>query len=239
MRPIGRAHRVLNIAASLPPFCRLRKRALGEYVNGLNYLHPAEGSARPRFALGGEHFGYDTSMAKATTIRFTSFPRTEPPPQFIGSVMEVFRQNESLIGTEGLSKGLTSDTVLAAIRGQLVALGFAVEGGKLKEHLIERPVFYGENGNPSLRYRIDAYHAEWRCGLEVEAGRAWMGNAIYRDLILAMVMVQVDHLCLAVPNIYRYKGAASKDYQSTVAVADALFGHTRVRIPYGLTVIGY
>jgi hypothetical protein len=32
----------------------------------------------------------------------------------------------------------------------------------------------------------------------VEAGRAWMGNAIYRDLLQALVMVQVDHLILAV-----------------------------------------
>jgi len=30
-----------------------------------------------------------------------------------------------------------------------------------------------------------------------------MGNAIYRDLIQALVMVQVDHLVLAVSNIYK------------------------------------
>jgi hypothetical protein len=60
-----------------------------------------------------------------------------------------------------------------------------------------RPVFFGENGMPTLSYQIDAYHPEWRAGLEVEAGRAWMGNAIYRDLIQALVMVQVDHVVLA------------------------------------------
>jgi len=70
-----------------------------------------------------------------------------------------------------------------------------------------------------------------------------MGNAVYRDLIQAMVMVQVDHLCLAVPNRYTYspggKEASSKDCDNTVAVADALYGHSRLRVPYGLTVIGY
>jgi hypothetical protein len=104
-------------------------------------------------------------------------------------------------------------------------------------------VFFGEDGRPTLRYQIDAYHPNWRCGLEIEAGRAWMGNAVYRDLVQAMVMVQVDHLCLAVPNGYRYKSGGrdtvSADYKNTVEVAEALFGHTRVRIPYGLTVIGY
>jgi len=60
---------------------------------------------------------------------------------------------------------------------------------KRKADKIERPVFYGENGIPTLRYEIDAYHPDWRCGLEVEAGRGWMGNAVYRDLIQAAVMV--------------------------------------------------
>jgi len=104
-------------------------------------------------------------------------------------------------------------------------------------------VFFGEGGKASLLYEIDAYHPEWRCGLEVEAGRAILGNAIFRDLFQAMVMTDVDSLCLAVPNIYKYKsggrGLNSKYYERTVAVAEALYGHSRVEMPYGLTVIGY
>lgn len=96
---------------------------------------------------------------------------------------------------------------------------------------------------PILNYQIDAYHPEWRCGLEIEAGRAWMGNAIYRDLIQASVMVGVDYLCLAVPLAYKYASGGrqivSRDYQNTVAVADAVYGHSRVRLPYRLVVIGY
>ena len=70
-----------------------------------------------------------------------------------------------------------------------------------------------------------------------------MGNAVYRDLIQALIMVQVDHLVLAVPNAYKYKSGgrsvSSNDYSNTVAVATAFYGHTRMAMPYALTVIGY
>jgi hypothetical protein len=182
-------------------------------------------------------------MLPKSTIRFTSFPRTEPPPSFVPAVVAAFRQSEVSICSEELAKGLTSDQVLQVLRPQLEALGFQVESGKNKEQKIERPVFFGENGTPTLRYQIDAYHPSWKCGFEVEAGRAWMGNAIYRDLIQALVMVQVDHLILAVSNSYKYlsggKSQASTDYKNTCAVADALYMHSRLKLPYGLTVIGY
>ena len=69
-----------------------------------------------------------------------------------------------------------------------------------------------------------------------------MGNAVYRDLVQAMVMVDLDHLILAVPLLYRYASGSwdtgSEHYDNTVSVADKV-GHTRVRMPYTLTVIGY
>ena len=95
----------------------------------------------------------------------------------------------------------------------------------------------------SLRYDIDAYHPLWRCGLEVEAGRAILGNAVFRDLFQAMVMTDVDHLCLGIPNLYKHKSgnrnAVVKYYDKAISIAEALYGHTRVTMPYGLTVIGY
>jgi hypothetical protein len=182
-------------------------------------------------------------MAGSTRVRFTSYPRTEPPPSFAEAVVQVFRTHESAIGTLERQKGLKSDEVLKLLRDDLVGLGFQVEAGKHRGHKIERPVFYGENGAPALRYEIDAYHSAWRCGLEVEAARAWMGNAVYRDLVLAMVMVQVDYLVIAVSNAYRYqsggKPVASADYVNACSVADALYAHSRVRLPYGLVLIGY
>ena len=181
-------------------------------------------------------------MAKSS-VRFMSFPKTEPPPSFASDLAKVFSNHEKEVGTRLLKKGLTSNEVLTVIRDDLEALGFQVESGKQKEDKIQRPVFFGEGGEPTLRYEIDAYHPEWRCGLEVEAGRAWMGNAIYRDLVQGLVMVQVDILVLAVPNAYKYKSGGrdvvSSDYDNTISVAETLYGHTRVRLPYTLVVIGY
>lgn len=178
-----------------------------------------------------------------STVRFTSFPRTKPPPAFVPQVIAVFRAHESDISTEALAKGLESDPVLKHLAEDLAALGFMVEVGKKRGGKISRPVFYGENGEPTLLYEIDAYHQAWRCGLEVEAGRAILGNAVFRDLFQAMVMPDVDHLCLAVPNTYKYKSGgralSSKYYDKTAAIVDALYGHSRVAMPYGLTVIGY
>jgi len=182
-------------------------------------------------------------MKRMSNVRFTSFPRTEPPPPCTLAVVEAFRGCEPAICTKTLQKGLTSDAVLAAVGPALAQLGFLVEGSKLAVDKIKRPVFFGENGSPDLQYEIDAFHPEWRCGLEIEAGRGWMGNAVYRDLVQALVMVELETLILAVANSYRYKSSGratiSKDYANTIAVADALFGHSRIRMPYQLVVIGY
>ena len=133
--------------------------------------------------------------------------------------------------------------MLKELACDLANIGFIVETAKATKAKIPRPVFYGENGLPSLRYEIDAYHPLWRCGLEVEAGRAILGNAIFRDLFQAMVMTDVDHLCLAIPNVYKHKSGGRnvtvKYYDKAISVARALYGHTRVIMPYGLTVIGY
>jgi hypothetical protein len=178
-----------------------------------------------------------------STIRFSTFPRTEPPPGFVDDVMAVFRQHEKEIATEVNDKGLKSDDVLAVLAPDLTNLGFQVEASKRKVDKLQRPVFFGENGMPTLRYEIDGYHPEWRCGLEVEAGRGWMGNAVYRDLIQAAVMVGVEYLCLAVSNVYRYKTsgrpATSRDYANARQLAEAIYGHSRLRLPYNLILIGY
>lgn len=175
-----------------------------------------------------------------STIRWISFPRTEPPPQFIPSIIDVFVRNEASIATLELKTHLKSDQVLAAIRDGLAQLGFEVEGGKKAAEKISRPVFFGEQGEPTLRFEVDAYHEAWRCGMEVEATRAIRGGAVYRDLIQALVMVQVDHLCIAVPNLVRFGvNGRSKAFEESLRTIEALFGHSRVRIPYGLTLIGY
>jgi hypothetical protein len=184
-----------------------------------------------------------TSTRNDSEIHFISYPRMEPPPIYILKVVDVFKKYENEIGTVIREKGLTSNDVLNVLSEDLLAQKWDIEVGKHKDQIIERPVFFGEDGIPTLMYKIDGYHKEWRCGLEIEAGRAWMGNAVYRDLIQALVMVHVDHLILAVPNKYKYRSSGketiSNDYSNTCSVADTLYGHTRIKLPYGLTVIGY
>lgn len=181
--------------------------------------------------------------ATLSSIRFTAFPRTQPPPVFAADLVGVFEAHHPAIGTLDRDKGLTSNAILSRLAPDLVTLGFAVETSKADEAKIKRPVFFGEGGRPDLRYEIDSFHPGWRCGLEVEAGRAWLGNAVYRDLIQAMVMVDLDWLALAVPLGYRRNSlgrrVTSRDYDNTCAVANTLYSHDRVRMPFRLLVIGY
>ena len=180
-------------------------------------------------------------MSQPSTVRYAMFPRTQPPPAFVAQVVAAFRAREAEIGTEQLAKGLKSDDVLGEVALGLSALGFEVERQGVR---LQRPVFFGENGEPTLQYEIDGYHAGWRCGIEVEAGRALGGgNAFYRDLIQAAVMVDVEVLIIAVPNAYRFnsggKPAVTRDYEKCRELAEAIYGHQRLRLPYQLVLIGY
>jgi hypothetical protein len=176
-------------------------------------------------------------------VRYQTFPRTVDPPEFAEKVVKVFRDHEHEISTTILKKGLTSDEVLQVIRDDLEKLGFECEKSKAPSDKINRPVLFGENGKSEVSYDIDASHSEWHAVLEVEAGRAWKGNAIYRDLIRASIMVGVEFLILAVPNRYQFNSAgrkfASPDYDYTRDLAIALYGHDSFRLPYQLMLIGY
>lgn len=178
-----------------------------------------------------------------TDIRFSTFPKTSKPKGFALEVVDVFKSHLTEISTIDLVKGLDSDTVLSIIRADLVKIGFDVEKSKKREDKIFRPVFFGENAEPTVKYEIDGFNDQWKCGLEVEAGRAWMGNAVYRDLVQSLVMVELEHLILAVPQTYKYKSKGknlvSRDYENAKNLIDTIFSHTRFRLPYDLTLIGY
>ena len=175
-------------------------------------------------------------------IRFQHFPITHEPPQCVEEVVECFRKNESAISTIQGKSG-SSNVVLGFIRDDLIAVGFDVEKSKKSADKIFRPITFGIDGAPQLKYEIDAYNSETRVGLEIEAGRGVKGNAIYRDLILGMMMTNVDHIVIAVANEYRYKSnqkqIVSKDFDKCIEICNALSAHTRVQLPYTITIIGY
>ena len=180
-------------------------------------------------------------MSTHVRIRFSTYPRTEAPPHFTEALIRVFTKHVARVSTQALAKGLTSNEVLATVAPDLLTLGFEVETGKSAAAKVERPVFYGENGEPE--YADDAPAGYRKCGIEIEAGRSFTSNAVYRDLIQASLMVDLDYLCLAVPMAYKFKSGGrtttSRDYENTRAVADALYGHSRLKMPYRLLVIGY
>jgi hypothetical protein len=139
-------------------------------------------------------------------------------------------------------KRMESNDVLAEIAAGLVMLGFVVEQGKKKEGKLPRPVFFGDEGSFLRTYEIDAFEAERGIALEVEAGRATMGNAVYRDLIQGSLMVDARFLVLAVPVEYRYGTTPTKEpsYAKTYSVVEAIYGSPRLKLPFeGLLLIGY
>lgn len=94
---------------------------------------------------------------------------------------------------------MESNDILEVIASGLQQLGFVVEQGKKKVGKLPPPVFFGDEGKYLRRYEIDAFEAVEGIALEAEAGRATMGNAIYRDLIQASLMLDARFLALAVP----------------------------------------
>lgn len=120
-------------------------------------------------------------------------------------------------------KRMESDEVLRAIADEFEeGMGFTVERGRARLGKLPRPVLFGDEGTYLRTYEIDAFQADLGIALEVEAGRATMGNAIYRDLIQGSLMVDARFLALATPVEYRYRSGArvarERSYDKTYSV---------------------
>jgi hypothetical protein len=178
--------------------------------------------------------------------RWRFFPSFEQPPAWVEGLAGVFAANRALIDSMVVhERRMESNDVLRAIADDLEAeLGFAVEHGKHKLGRLPRPVFFGDEGTYLRTYEIDAFQQELGIALEVEAGRATMGNAIYRDLIQGSLMVDAQFLAIAVPMEYRYKSgtrtAREPSYAKTYSVIEAIYGSQRLLLPFrGLLLLGY
>ena len=126
----------------------------------------------------------------------------------------------------------------------LVQLGYQVELSKKAIDKIERPVLFGDQGKPRVQYQIDAWRPEMGIVLEVEAGRGWMGNAFYRDLVRTSLIVGARFLAVGVMNRYAYKSGGkqltSHDYENARDQLDAIYGNGRIKLPFeGVLLIGY
>lgn len=140
------------------------------------------------------------------------------------------------------AKRMESNDVLGVIAPGLTNLGYEVEQGKTRADKLQRPVFFGDQGSFLRTYEIDAFEPSEGIALEVEAGRATMGNAVYRDLIPASLMLDARFLALAVPVEYRYGPRPTREpsYLKTYSVVEAVYGSPRLNLPFeGLLLIGY
>jgi hypothetical protein len=172
------------------------------------------------------------------------FPAFRPPPPWVPALISIFKSHRSEIDSMVVHETrMESDDVLRVLADDLEGdMGFAVERGKKKMGKLPRPVFFGDQGSYLRTYEIDAFQAEHGIALEVEAGRATMGNAIYRDLIQASLIVDARVLALAVPIQYRYGAKQIKEpsYSKTYSVVEAIYGSQRLDLPFeGLLLIGY
>lgn len=130
----------------------------------------------------------------------------------------------------------TSNEALAVVRPHLESVGYLVEKGKMGSEKIHVPVLYGLNGKTEKAFEADAYWAEKRVVLEVEAGRAVTNYQFLKDLFQACVMQDVDWLVIAVRKTYR----ESKDFQKVVQFFDTLYASSRLTLPLsGVLIIGY
>ena len=129
-----------------------------------------------------------------------------------------------------------SDEVLAKVRPELEKICFVVEKSKKKPDLISVPVLFGVNGKIEKSFDADAYYADAKYVIEVEAGRAVTNYQFLKDFFEACTMSDVDKLCIAVRNEYR----ESNDFAKVCTFFDSLYASGRLGIPLdGLLIIGY
>jgi hypothetical protein len=177
--------------------------------------------------------------------RWRYFPAYSAPPDWVEPLVAAFESVRAQIDSAVTHpKRMESNDVLAALADDLTALGFVVESGKKKAGKLPRPVFFGDEGSYLRTYEIDAFDPARGIALEVEAGRATMGNAIYRDLIQASLMLDAWFLVLAVPVEYRYQSGTrttrEPSYAKTYSVVEAIYGSARLSLPFdGLLLVGY
>lgn len=89
-----------------------------------------------------------------TGIRFSTYPRTDPPPDFVREIVNEFCLAEELTSTVDLEKGLTSDAVLRHLTPGLHALGFEVETGKRRDQKIQRQCSSAKTAHQHLNTRL-------------------------------------------------------------------------------------
>jgi hypothetical protein len=171
------------------------------------------------------------------------YPLSDKPPPWVGEFVSAVASARQEIESAKV-QNLTSDVVLGHLAASLALLNYTVETGKTTIQKVRRPVLFGANGKERVAYEVDAFHDGLGIAVEVEAGRGARGNAIYRDLIRASLIVGANYLALGVMLEYRHlnKGKVQRvnSYDDARAQMDAIYTSGRLRLPFhGLLLFGY
>ena len=167
-------------------------------------------------------------------INWIYYPRNIKSDKLSECVVRTFLDVQEEIDSE--KHTLHSNEVLSKLSEGLESAGFVVEKGKRSNEKIHVPVLFGINGKTQLAFDADAYHAEGKYVVEVEAGRAVVNYQFLKDFFEACTMYDTEYLCIAVRNAYRGK----KDFELVCSFFDVLFSTNRLILPLkGILIVGY
>ncbi|GAI35079.1 unnamed protein product [marine sediment metagenome] len=167
-------------------------------------------------------------------IQWQIFPKSQPPTSRFEEVIGCFEKVESMVSSD--NRNLNSDQVLVVLRPHLEQIGFRVEAGRRKGQKIRVPVLFGRQGKWEKSFEVDAHNEKERVILEVEAGRAVDNYQFLKDLFEACMAQDVDHLVIAVRNIY----GGNKDFEAVINYFETLYASGRMKLPLkAVLVIGY
>ncbi len=177
----------------------------------------------------------------ASYPRWIYFPRNTRSPAWVGPLVAAVGDARNDIATTP-GKALDSNGVLLRLADSLAALGYQVEKSKVSTDKIARPVLFGDEGITEVTMEIDAFHDGEGIAVEVEAGRAWNGNAVYRDLVRTSLLLDARYLALLLPIAYAPPSARTPvpAYGYSRDLLDAIYASQRLRLPFeGVLLIGY
>lgn len=169
------------------------------------------------------------------------YPRNQRAPAWVKDLTAAVAGHHSSISTVDGAR-LDSNGVLVQLAGDLAELGYQVEKSKNASDKISRPVLFGDQGVASVTMELDAFHDEHAIAVEVEAGRAWNGNAVYRDIVRASLLLDADYLALMLPLAYSPPSSPKPvpAYAYSRDLVDAIYASQRLRLPFtGVLLIGY
>ena len=166
-------------------------------------------------------------------IRSAWFPEARQPPEWGERLVALFRRHEKEITSEREAP-LASQQVLQVLAADLREAGFVIERRALS------PQAQGP-GTPSAlaRQQIDVFHPEWLCCLAIAAPEGGPAGAPEASLVEPLLVVDVDTLCLALPNVVAGGAPEVPDFNGACALALTLYGHSRVKLPYRMLLVGY